>query len=63
MHRTYITETRMCIRALEETYSGADVRVEEHRSLAEAIRTGDTLHTDDLLIAHMDDAILRLVNR
>jgi DNA-binding GntR family transcriptional regulator len=63
MHQTYITETRMCIHALEATYSASEVRVGEHRALAEAIRAGDYLHADDLLVAHMDDAVTRLVNR
>jgi DNA-binding GntR family transcriptional regulator len=63
MHRTFITETRMCIHALEETYAAADVRVEEHRALAEAVKTGDTALADHLLIAHMDDAIARLTTR
>jgi DNA-binding GntR family transcriptional regulator len=63
MHQTSIIETRMCIHALEETYAASEVRVGEHRLLAEAIRAGDGLHTDDLLIAHMDDAVARLTNR
>jgi DNA-binding GntR family transcriptional regulator len=63
MHQTFITETRMCIHALEETYSASDVRVREHYALAEAIRIGNAEHADQLLIAHMDDAVLRLVNR
>jgi DNA-binding GntR family transcriptional regulator len=63
MHRTFITETRMCIHALEETYAAADVRVEEHRALAEAVKSGDLALTDQLLIAHMDDAITRLSTR
>jgi DNA-binding GntR family transcriptional regulator len=63
MHQTSIIETRMCIHALEETYAASEVRVGEHRLLAEAIRAGDALHTDDLLIAHMDDAVTRLTNR
>jgi DNA-binding GntR family transcriptional regulator len=63
MHKTFITETRMCIHALEETYSASEVRVGEHRTLAAAIRAGDHLHVDDLLMAHMDDAVTRLVNR
>jgi DNA-binding GntR family transcriptional regulator len=53
----------MCIHALAETYKVSDVRVAEHRALAEAIGAGDHLHADDLLIAHMDDAITRLTNR
>jgi DNA-binding GntR family transcriptional regulator len=60
MHRTFVTETRMCIHALEESYSVSDVRGEEHRAVATAIRSGDLKRTDELLIAHMDDAINRL---
>jgi DNA-binding GntR family transcriptional regulator len=63
MHQTFITETRMCIHALEETYSASEVRVEEHRALAEAIKSGDPALVDQLLSAHMDDAITRLTSR
>ena len=63
MHQTFITETRMCIHALEETYSASEVRVEEHRALAEAIKSGDPTLVDHLLTAHMDDAITRLTTR
>ena len=63
MHQTSITETRMCIHALEETYAVSDVRVGEHKALAEAIRAGDPLLADDLLMAHMEDAITRLTTR
>ncbi|WP_020387562.1 GntR family transcriptional regulator [Kribbella catacumbae] len=63
MHQTVITETRMCIHALEETYSASEVRVEEHRALAEAIKSGDPTLVDQLLTAHMDDAIARLTTR
>jgi DNA-binding GntR family transcriptional regulator len=63
MHQTFITETRMCIHALEDTYSAADVRVQEHRALAEAIKSGDSPLVDTLLSAHMDDAITRLTTR
>jgi DNA-binding GntR family transcriptional regulator len=60
MHRTFITETRMCIHALDPTYAASEVRGEEHRALANAIRSGDRELTDRLLDAHMDDAIARL---
>ncbi|MGW1345485.1 GntR family transcriptional regulator [Kribbella sp. NPDC002412] len=63
MHATSITETRMCIHALAETYTHSEARIDEHRALAEAIAAGDYLHADDLLMAHMDDAITRLTNR
>jgi DNA-binding GntR family transcriptional regulator len=60
MHQTFITETRMCIHALDETYAKSEVRDKEHRALAEAIRKGDRDLIDRLLTAHMDDAIRRL---
>jgi DNA-binding GntR family transcriptional regulator len=60
MHKTFITETRMCIHALDETYAKSEVRAEEHRALATAIRAGDRELADRLLIAHMDDAVARL---
>ena len=60
MHQTFITETRMCIHALDESYAKSEVRDEEHRALANAIRSGDRELTDRLLSAHMDDAINRL---
>lgn len=63
MHQTFITETRMCIRALEETYSASELRVEEHQSLAEAMKAGDAALVDRLLVAHMDDAVARLSSR
>ncbi|MDX6291708.1 MAG: hypothetical protein QOH50_783, partial [Kribbellaceae bacterium] len=46
MHQTFITETRMCIHALEETYSASEVRVEEHHALAEAIKAGGAALVD-----------------
>jgi DNA-binding GntR family transcriptional regulator len=63
MHQTFITETRMCIHALEGTYSASEVRVEEHHALAEAIKAGGAALVDRLLVAHMDDAIARLSSR
>jgi DNA-binding GntR family transcriptional regulator len=53
----------MCIHALEVTYLATDARAVEHHRLADAIRTGDVARADELLSAHMDDAIERLVNR
>ena len=63
MHQTFITETRMCIHALEETYSVSDVRARSTAPWPNAIRAGDRELADDLLIAHMDDAITRLTVR
>jgi DNA-binding GntR family transcriptional regulator len=63
MHQTFITETRMCIHALEETYAASDIRVGEHRALADAIGAGDAALVDRLLSEHMEDAIERLTRR
>jgi DNA-binding GntR family transcriptional regulator len=60
MHQTFITETRMCIHALDESYDKSEVREEEHSVLANAIRAGDRELADRALSAHMDDAIARL---
>jgi DNA-binding GntR family transcriptional regulator len=60
MHQTLITETRMCIHALEETYSTDDIRVEEHRAIAQSFLDRKPKLTDRLLIAHMKDAVHRL---
>jgi DNA-binding GntR family transcriptional regulator len=60
MHQTFITETRMCIHALDESYAKSEVRGEEHRELANAIRASDRELAERLLVAHMDDAIARL---
>ena len=60
IQQTLLTETRMCIHALEETYPDPLVRVEEHRAIAEALRDGRAEDADRLLIAHMVDAIDRL---
>jgi DNA-binding GntR family transcriptional regulator len=60
MHQTFITETRMCIHCLDQTYAISEVRGAEHRALANAIRAGDRELTDRLLIAPMDDAVARL---
>ncbi|MDY6872253.1 MAG: GntR family transcriptional regulator [Actinomycetota bacterium] len=61
MHQTFITETRMCIHLLDDSYAKSDFREEEHRMLAAAIRAGDAELTDRLLVAHMDDGLARLV--
>lgn len=60
MHKTLLTETQMCIHALEQTYANVAYRVEEHRAIAEAFTASDPHLTDHLLLAHMDDAVIRL---
>lgn len=63
MHQTLIVETRMCVDALSDSYPHPGDRVSEHRTLAMAIESGDEHLTDKLLIAHMEDAVDRLVAR
>ena len=60
MHQTLLTETRMCVMALEGTYPLSDARVAEHKGIADAIGDGDPQKVDRLIIAHMDDAVKRL---
>lgn len=69
IHSTLLTETRICITALEDSYRFGDDRVDEHRAIAEAFRSDSgspkpdgqrrTL-VDRLLVDHMDDALRRL---
>jgi len=42
-------------------HARAEVRADEHRAIANAIRSGDRELTDSLLCAHMDDAVNRLI--
>lgn len=60
VHRTLITETRMCIHALTTSYVSRDDRVAEHREITDAIVDADADRADKLMIAHMDDALQRL---
>ena len=60
MHETLLTETRMCIHALEESYRASDGRVAEHRGIAEAFAVSDPALADERLLAHMEDAVVRL---
>ncbi len=60
MHTTLLTETRMCLRALADSYAAKDIRVEEHQSIAEAFAAGDADLTDRLIVGHMQDALDRL---
>ncbi len=60
IHRTLMTETKLCINALGGSYPPPDERVPEHLALAEAMRDGELDLFDRLLTAHMVDAIGRL---
>jgi DNA-binding GntR family transcriptional regulator len=61
VHRTVITETRMCIHALATSYALSDGRVAEHQAIADAIGAGDPAYADRLMVEHMDDALARLL--
>jgi DNA-binding GntR family transcriptional regulator len=63
MHHTLLTETRMCVLALGETYPSPDDRVPEHNEIADAFKRGDAELVDRLLIEHMHDAVVRLGSR
>jgi DNA-binding GntR family transcriptional regulator len=60
MHNTLLTETRMCLTALEKKYPDPHTRVAEHHAIAEALADGDVDRVGKLLISHMEDALERL---
>lgn len=60
VHRTLLTETRMCLPGLDAEYAVSAERVAVHREIAEAVRTGKAPAVDRLLVRHMDDAFDRL---
>ena len=60
MHETLMAETRMCIHALTPTYAVGSLRVAEHRRIARSFTKGDPELTDQLLLHHMDDGVVRL---
>ena len=60
MHETLMAETRMCIHALTPTYAVGSLRVAEHRRIARSFTKGDPALTDQLLLRHMDDGVVRL---
>ncbi|MEE2523289.1 GntR family transcriptional regulator [Pseudarthrobacter sp. J75] len=60
MHNTLLTETRMCLTALEKKYPDPETRVAEHAAIADALAQGDTELVGKLLVSHMEDALQRL---
>ncbi len=60
VHRTLLTETRMCLPGLDAEYAVSAERVAVHREIAEAVRNGKAPAVDRLLVRHMDDAFDRL---
>lgn len=61
--RTLLVETRMCLGELRTTYPDLDTQVHEHEALAEAFRTQTPAKAKALLLAHLDDAVDRLVTK
>lgn len=59
--RTLVVETRMCLGELQTTYPDLGAQVREHEELREAIRAESATRAKDLLLAHLDDAVERLV--
>jgi DNA-binding GntR family transcriptional regulator len=62
MHNTLLTETRMCLTALEKRYGDLHARVAEHQAIAEAFGAGDRELVAKLLVSHMEDAVGRLTH-
>lgn len=58
--RTLLIETRMCLGALQTTYTDLDDQVREHVALREAIAAGPPRDVRELLVGHMRDAVQRL---
>jgi DNA-binding GntR family transcriptional regulator len=60
VHRTLLTETRMCLPGLDPEYAVSAERVAAHRDIAEAVQKGKAPAVDRLLVRHMDEAFDRL---
>jgi len=59
--RTLLVETRMCLGELETTYPDLRHQVLEHEELRAAVRDAPGDEVERLLLAHLDDAVERLV--
>jgi DNA-binding GntR family transcriptional regulator len=60
VHRTLLTETRMCLPGLDPEHAVSADRVAAHHDIAEAVEKGKAPVVDRLLVGHMDDAFDRL---
>lgn len=63
MHDTLLTESRMCLAALETSYSAADEVVREHGGILDALAAKNRRRLDSLIKAHSADALARLIPR
>ncbi len=61
MHGTLLTQVRLCLAWMQQTYDSVDYRVTEHADIARAIVAGDAELADRLLCAHMDDGLRRVL--
>lgn len=62
MHRSLLTQVRMCLATTEITYEALEDRVGEHAEIAHAILAEDAARADRLLVAHMDDGLRRVLD-
>lgn len=60
MYETLAIETRMCIAALEGPSFPLEIRIAEHREIAEAIRAKNVPALHQLLANHMDHALAEI---
>lgn len=60
VHETVLVETSMCLHAMRGTYSDAKSRLDEHRAIADAVRSGSPNTANDLLVDHMRDGLDRV---
>lgn len=59
--RTLLVESRMCLGELRTTFPDLKTQVDEHEALAEAFLSQPPAKAKALLLAHLDDAVERLV--
>ncbi|EMQ97379.1 GntR family transcriptional regulator [Paeniglutamicibacter gangotriensis] len=62
VHATLVTETKMCLAALEQAEYPLEDRVAEHRRIAQAIIDADVPELHKALADHMDSAIAQLLD-
>ena len=62
IHSTLMTETRMCLTVLQDSYRVTEEWIAEHRGIAEAVVTGDGPLAESRLSDHEDDALARLTS-
>lgn len=63
MFATVISETRLCMIMLTDVYGARDDLVDEHRQVAEFIKSHDVTEALSVLKRHFDDAISTLQGR